>query len=330
MLARRTPRSFFLLIAVLATLGLLAAACGSSGTASGSGGSGSGGSGGSGSGSGAKGHLTVANAGFTESEVLSQAYAALLDHAGYSVNVKTVKSSEIFTPSLRKGQVEAAPEYVATYAYQLDAIVHHKKLGDVASPSLSKSYAALQKLAGKLGLTALKPTKAVDKNAFAVRKDFARKHHLTTLSDLGKSGVPVTIAGPAECKTRSNCIPGLKKTYGIDVKGLDTFPFDSTQAKKAVQGGSDDVAEVSTTDATVSDVGLVILTDDKKLQNADNLFPIANTKSLTPTVKKTLNRLVPVLTTQDLAQMNKKVDVAREKPADVARSYLKSNGLLSD
>jgi osmoprotectant transport system substrate-binding protein len=305
------------LVAGVAATGILAAACGSSGTTVDN------------KAVPSKGHLTVANAGFTESEVLSQAYAQLLRHAGYSVNVKTVKSSEIFTPSLQKGQVDAAPEYVATYADQLDAIVNHKKLGDVASPSLSKSYAALTKLAGKLGLTALKPTKAVDKNAFAVRKDFAKKHHLKTLSDLGKSGVPVTIAGPAECKTRSNCIPGLKKTYGINVKGLDTFPFDSSQAKKAAQSGSDDVAEVSTTDATVGDFDLVILKDDKKLQNADNLFPIVNTKSLTPTIKKALNKLVPVLTTHDLGELNKKVDVQRKKPATVAHDYLQSKGLIS-
>jgi osmoprotectant transport system substrate-binding protein len=311
------------LVAALAAVGLLAAACGSSS-------SGQTQPGQHGNASSAKGHLTVANAGFTESEVLSQAYADLLRNAGYSVNVKTVKSSEIFTPSLRKGKVDVAPEYVATYADQLDAIVHHKKLGNVASPSLSKSYAALQKLAGKLGLTALKPTKAVDQNAFAVRKDFAKKHHLTTLSDLGKSGVPVSIAGPSECKTRSNCVPGLQKTYGITVKGLDPFPFDSTQAKKAVQSGSDDVAEVSTTDATVADFDLVILKDNKNLENADNLFPIANSKSLTPTIKKALNKLVPVLTTQDLGQLNKKVDVQRKKPADVAKQYLQSKGLLSD
>ncbi len=321
---RRARRAPVLLVAGLAAVAIAAAACGSSGTGQTQPNQ-SGQSGGHKS----KGHLTVANAGFTESQVLSQAYAQLLRGAGYKVNVKTVKSSEIFTPALRKGQVNVAPEYVATYADQLDAIVNHKKLGDVASPSLSKSYAALQKLAGKLGLTALKPSKAVDQNAFAVRKSFAKKHHLKTLSDLGKSGVSVTVAGPAECKTRSNCIPGLEKKYGIKVDGLDTFPFDSSQAKKAVSDGTDDVAEVSTTDATVGDAGLVILKDDKKLENADNLFPIANTKSLTPTIKKTLNKFSSVITTKELGELNKKVDTERMKPADVAKTYLKNKGLLS-
>ncbi|WP_462183982.1 glycine betaine ABC transporter substrate-binding protein, partial [Frankia sp. AgKG'84/4] len=76
------------------------------------------------------------------------------------------------------------------------------------------------------------------------------------------------------------------------------------------------------------DYDLVTLTDDKKLQNADNLVPIVNTKSLTPKISAALNALAPVLTTTDLAELNKKVDAQREKPSDVARDFLKDKGLL--
>ncbi|CAO5256416.1 hypothetical protein FAGKG844_770001 [Frankia sp. AgKG'84/4] len=35
-----------------------------------------------------------------------------------------------------------------------------------------------------------------------------------------------------------------------------------------------------------------------------------------------------MLTTTDLAELNKKVDAQREKPSDVARDFLKDKGLL--
>ena len=90
------------------------------------------------------------------------------------------------------------------------------------------------------------------------------------------------------------------------------------------------MALVLTTDATVADAKLVILTDDKGLQNADNLLPIVNSKTLAanPQIATNLNKLAAVLTTDDLAQMNKKVDSLRQRPQDVATAYLKSKALL--
>ncbi|HEY2175908.1 MAG TPA: ABC transporter substrate-binding protein [Mycobacteriales bacterium] len=304
----------------MAMLAVLVAACG--GTASQN-------SGGVNRSSGSKGSLTVADAGFTESEVLANMYADVLAKAGYKTNETSVKSSEIFQSSLEKGDVAVVPEYVATYADQLNRIINGANAPSVASPDLQKTYAQLKTLAAKRGLTPLTPSKAVDQNAFAVSKKFAKAHHLTTLTDLGKSGIPVKIASGPECATRPYCIPGLKKTYGIKVSGIDPLGVDTAQGKEAVAKGADQLALVLTTDATVDDAGLVVLTDDKHLQNADYLVPIVNTKKLTPLIKTTLNKVSATLTTAELAQLNKQVDVGQQKPGVVASNYLKSKGLIS-
>jgi osmoprotectant transport system substrate-binding protein len=304
----------------MAAFAVLVAACG--GTASQN-------SGGVNRSSGSKGSLTVADAGFTESEVLANMYADVLAKAGYKTNETSVKSSEIFQSSLEKGDVAVVPEYVATYADQLNRIINGANAASVASPDLQKTYAQLKTLAAKRGLTPLTPSKAVDQNAFAVSKKFAKAHHLTTLTDLGKSGIPVKIASGPECATRPYCIPGLKKTYGIKVSGIDPLGVDTAQGKEAVAKGADQLALVLTTDATVDDAGLVVLTDDKHLQNADYLVPIVNTKKLTPLIKTTLNKVSATLTTEELAQLNKQVDVGQQKPGVVASNYLKSKGLIS-
>jgi osmoprotectant transport system substrate-binding protein len=261
---------------------------------------------------------------------MAQMYADLLAKAGYKTKVTDVASTEIFESSLEKGQIDVVPEYVATYADFLNTAINGTNASSVASPDLQKSLTALKGLAQKKGLSVLEPTKAVDQNAFAVSKKFADQHHLKTLSDLGKSGIPVTIAAGAECKTRPFCQPGLEKTYGIKVKGIDKLGVDTIESKKAVQSGKDEMALVLTTDATVADFDLVVLQDDKHLQNADYLVPVVNSATLqkNPAIAATLNKLAPVLTTEDLAQMNKQVDSERQKPADVAESYLKNKGLI--
>jgi osmoprotectant transport system substrate-binding protein len=105
--------------------------------------------------------------------------------------------------------------------------------------------------------------------------------------------------------------------------------FGSPQTKKAVTDGKAQLGLVGTTDGTLDQLGLVLLEDDKKLQLADNLVPVANAASADkPEVSGALNPLSAVLTTEDLAAMNLKVDGERQKPEDVAKEYLTSKRLL--
>jgi osmoprotectant transport system substrate-binding protein len=278
----------------------------------------------------ASGSLTVGAAGFTESNVLAQMYADLLDKAGFDVSVKQVSSSEIFQSSLEKGKIAVVPEYAATYADSLQTLETGTQTPNAASPSLAKTVKNLKKYETKRGLANLDPSKAVDQNAFAVTKTFADAHHLTTLSDLGTSGVSVKLGAPAECSSRPFCQPGLEQTYGIKISGLQPFDFDSLQVKQAIKTDKVQLGEVSTTDATLPQLGLVVLTDDKNLQNADNLIPIVNADQLSkhPEIATAINPLASVLTTADLGNLDKQIDGERQTVEDVAKNYLTSKGLL--
>ncbi|KMO95991.1 ABC transporter substrate-binding protein [Streptomyces roseus] len=284
----------------------------------------------SGSGS-AKGKIVIGAAGFTESNVLAELYAQVLADAGYSTSVTTVNNRELYEPSLEKGEIDVVPEYAATLAEFLNAKVNGPKAPEekpVASSDVAATVAGLEKLAGPLGLKALPAGPAVDQNAFAVSKEFAQKNNLKTLSDLGKSGLKVKIAAGDECAVRPFCAPGLKKTYGIDVSGIDPKGVGTPQAKQAVKDGVDQLALTTTTDATLDTFGLVLLEDDKKLQNADNVLPVVNARDAgSPEIAAALDKLTKVLTTADLVELNKKVDAQREKPADAAKAYLKAKGL---
>lgn len=273
--------------------------------------------------------LVVGSAGFTESDLLAQMYALLLEAAGYGTKILSVTNRELYEPALENGQIDVVPEYAATFADWLNAKVNGADAPTVGSPDLATTMTALRALAAPRGLTVLDPGRAVDQNAFAVTAAYAAEHGLKTLSDLGAARLPVRLAAGDECVRRPYCAPGLAKVYGIEVTAVDPKGVGTTQAKQAVQSGQDQLVLTTTTDATLDDFGLVLLADDKNLQNADHIVPVVNrARAGSARVTEALDRLNTVLTTADLAELNERVDSRRRLPEDVARNYLAGKGLI--
>ncbi|NEA74197.1 ABC transporter substrate-binding protein [Streptomyces sp. SID13588] len=277
-----------------------------------------------------KGALVIGSAGFTESTVLAELYAQVLKNAGYPTSVQTLKNRELYEPALEKGQIDIVPEYAATLAEYFNTKANGPKAAPVASADVVTTVKALTTFAEPKGLKVLDAGPAIDQNAFAVNKDFAAEHKLKTLSDLGAAKVPVKLAAGDECPDRPFCSPGLKSKYGINITGIDPKGVGTVQSKQAVKDGTDQLVLTTTTDATLDQFNLVLLEDDKKLQNADNLLPVVNARDAgSADIATVLGKLTKALTTADLTDLNQKVDAERQKPADVAAAYLKSKGLVT-
>lgn len=273
--------------------------------------------------------LTIGSAGFTESDLLAQMYALLLGRAGYRTQILSVTNRELYEPALESGQIDVVPEYAATFADWLNAKDNGADARTVGAPDLAATMKVLRELAAKRGLDVLRPGRAVDQNAYAVTAAYARKHRLRTLSDLGRAKLPVRLAAGDECVQRAYCAPGLKKTYGIRLTGIDPKGLGTTPSKRAVRNGQDQMVVTTTTDGTLKEFGLVILADDKHLQNADHIVPVVNrSRAGGARVRGALDQLNTVLTTKDLASLNEQVDSWRRLPEDVARNYLRAKKLI--
>ncbi|GAA0378579.1 glycine betaine ABC transporter substrate-binding protein [Micromonospora gifhornensis] len=79
--------------------------------------------------------------------------------------------------------------------------------------------------------------------------------------------------------------------------------------------------------APVAGEQLIALTDDKALQNADNIIPAINTKVATPQLVAALDKVSAVLDTPKLVQLNKAVDVDRKSAQAAAQEFSDANGL---
>lgn len=76
---------------------------------------------------------------------------------------------------------------------------------------------------------------------------------------------------------------------------------------------------------------LVVLTDDKGLQNSDNIIPAVNKAAATnsPKIIDLLNSVSAVLDTPTLISLNKSVDIDRQTSSDVAKQFVEDKNLAA-
>lgn len=299
------------LVAGLAALSTLAAACGSS-NSSGGGGSTS------------KGTITIGGFNFPESSILAELYGQALVHDGYTVNYKLLLGTrEVVAPALKSGQIDIYPGYAATDLEYWD------QSKGLANGDVTQTASNLNQYLAQSNLVALTPSAAVDQNAFAMTKANAQHFNVTKLSDLAAIGGQLVLGAGPECPSRPYCLPGLQTTYGIHFKDFKALDTDGPATRAAFKNNSIQVGLVFSSDGDLNANNLVVLEDDKHLEAADNVVPILRQSIATDEVKKVLNNVDSHLTTADLVTMNSQVSIQHQDADAVAQAYLQQHSYFS-
>ena len=110
-----------------------------------------------------------------------------------------------------------------------------------------------------------------------------------------------------------------------------SHPACSTDIATSLNDSAIDVAQVCTTQPEISTMNLVLLTDDKHLQPAQNMVPIA-AKALADAAPAdfaaTLNAIQAKRTTDALGKLGAAINVNHQDIAQAAKQFLKDSGLL--
>ncbi|MEX2659310.1 MAG: ABC transporter substrate-binding protein [Acidimicrobiales bacterium] len=306
--------------AIVAALALLASACADSGDDTNTGDDASGGGPGTCVEMGAEGELTVGSTDVSEQTLVAEIYIQCLEAAGVDVDTRlNIGSREIVLPALEAGDIDLYPEYVGT-ALTI--------LGGDPTPDLDETMEALRPLFAEKGVTVLEPSPAENKNGFAVTQETADEHDLEKLSDLAGVAGELSFGAEPECSERPLCLPGLKDTYGLEFAKVEHLDSGGPLTKDALENGSIDVGLVFTSDGAVAARGFVVLEDDKDLQPVENLVPVIRDDAVNPDIEALLNAISAALTTEELSELNKLVDVDEEDPADAATVWLEENGFI--
>lgn len=267
-----------------------------------------------------KGTVTVGSDSFAEAQIVGEMYAQVLENAGYTVERQLdIESREVRLPAMEDGQIDIAPEYLASLLSVLDP---------KATPTSDPEEVAreLEPLLAEKGLETLEPSDVVDTNAFVVTQETADKHDLTTTSDLAGVAGDMVLGAPAECPKRPFCIPGLKEVYGVEFGDFKPLEYGATVT--ALEGGAIDVGLLFSTDGTIADKGFVVLEDDKGLQAADNITPLVRSEILDGEIAELLNEVSAAITEEEITELNKRANVDVEDAADLAEEFLTDKGLI--
>jgi osmoprotectant transport system substrate-binding protein len=204
--------------------------------------------------SGGSGTIAVGGSNFTESTVLANVYADVLNAAGFTATVQAVGNRELYLPALEKGDIQVFPEYLSTATEFLNKAANGASATPVASGDVDATVTGLTPLAEAAGLTFGTPSEAADQNAFAVTKAFADKLGVTTLSDLTAAcgDGSLVLTGPPECPERPFCQPGLEDTYGLSFASFEGTDAGGPLAKAAIQQGKASIGLVFSSDGALA------------------------------------------------------------------------------
>jgi osmoprotectant transport system substrate-binding protein len=260
---------------------------------------------------------------FTEQYVLGELYAQALRAKGFTIVLKeNVGSSEIVDRALADGVIDIYPEYIGVIAQELAQ-------SDVRPKSAAETYRRAKAYEEKRGFTILERTPGFDADANVVKPALARRFGLKSTADLAKLS-RFRYGGPPENATRFQGAVGMRQVYGLDKLKFVPIAIESRYA--ALDKGRIDVAAGFTTDGQLAHKDrYVSLTDPKGIFGFQNIVPVVSRKVLAtqgPEFAATLDAVSAKLTNDALQTMNAAVDLSHQKPAAVARAFLRGNGLL--
>jgi osmoprotectant transport system substrate-binding protein len=270
--------------------------------------------------------LTVGSKNFTEQIILGEIYAQALEAAGYDVSTDlNLGDEQVALKALEEGEISGYPEYTST---ALTSFFGYKP-EDVPSDPQQAFEESASDFAEK-GLVSHPPTPFSSANGVGLLADRAQELGVTTISDLEGKSQDLDLYGSPECRQRIDCLVGLEENYGLEFKSFT--PIDIGLRYEVLDKGDADLSILFTTDAQlfVSE-DYTVLEDDKGVLPAGNVIFVASLDAAEEAGSDfgaTIQNVQQELTLEVMQELNARVDIDKEEPADVAAQYLQEFGYI--
>lgn len=271
--------------------------------------------------------LTIGSKNFTEQIVLGEIYAQALEAAGYTVEKDlNLGSEQIALQALESGEVDAYPEYTST------ALTSFFDLPAQDVPKdPEQAYIDTRTALADMDLTAFPPTPFTSANAVGLLTSKAEELGVSTVTDLEGISQDLTLNGSPECRQRVDCLVGLQRDYGLKFKQFR--PIDIGLRYEVLDDGSADLSILFTTDAQLADEGdkYTILEDDENVFPPGNVMMIARQEAVDEAgddFEATIVNVQGGLTEEVMQELNARVDIDKQTPAETAAQYLRESGYI--
>ena len=259
-----------------------------------------------------------------EPEILINMYKELIE-ANSDIKVKLEpnfgKTSFLYE-ALKNKQIDIYPEFSGTITSSL-----LKNQVQVSNDPLEVYEAAREGILNQDKLVYLKPMEYQNTYALAVKKDYANKYDLKTISDLSKVEDSAVAGFTLEFNDRDDGNKGLKSLYKLE---LNVKTLEPNLRYQAINGGNVQIVDAYSTDSELIEYDLVVLEDDKQLFPPYQGAPLMRKDTLEkyPELEEILNKLAGQISAEEMSRMNYQVKVDKRSASEVAHEYLVNKGLV--
>lgn len=259
-----------------------------------------------------------------EPEILINMYKELIE-ANSDIKVKLEpnfgKTSFLYE-ALKNKQIDIYPEFSGTITSSL-----LKNQVQVSNDPLEVYEAAKEGILDQDKLVYLKPMEYQNTYALAVKKDYANKYDLKTISDLSKVEDSAVAGFTLEFNDRDDGNKGLKSLYKLE---LNVKTLEPNLRYQAINGGNVQIVDAYSTDSELIEYDLLVLEDDKQLFPPYQGAPLMRKDTLEkyPELEEILNKLAGQISAEEMSRMNYQVKVDKRSASEVAHEYLVNKGLI--
>ncbi|MGA5462750.1 ABC transporter substrate-binding protein [Mycobacterium sp. NPDC050041] len=266
--------------------------------------------------------IAVGSADFTESKILAEIYAQVLETNGFTVRKQMgIGSREVYIPAVQDHSIDLIPEYTGNLLQYFD------KEAEVTTPD-AVVLGLLRALPGDLSI--LNPAPAEDKDTVAVSEATAQRWNLKTIADLATHSPEVKMGGPSEWQTRKEGLPGLDAKYGLKIAPGNFLSINDgggPATVRALTDGTVTAANIFSTSPAIEQNNLVVLEDPKNNFLAANVVPLVASQKMSNDLKTVLDAVSAKLTTKGLIELNGSVEGNQGvDPDEAAEKWLGDNG----
>lgn len=268
----------------------------------------------------AQARVVVGSKDFTESALLAEIVAQMLEARGVSVERRFELGGNLPHEALVSGTLDLYPEYTGT---SFTAILHHAPVSDPRAvyEQVKQDYAS------KFKVEVSEPLGFENTFAILVRGDEARRLNLKTISD-ATSHAPRWRAGfGQDFMSRADGYPGFAKTYGLKFREVREMDLSLTYI--ALSSNQVDLIAANSTEGRIATLDLVQLIDDRRYFPPYEAVYLVRQDSLArvPALRETLAKLANAISTDEMRRLNFEIDGKKRNPREVVQEWIGAKGL---
>jgi osmoprotectant transport system permease protein len=257
---------------------------------------------------------------FTESAILAEIVAQILEARGVGVQRQFELGGNLPHDALLAGRLDLYPEYTGT---SYTAILKHAPITD---PRLVYEQVK-QEYAQKFDLVVSEPLGFDNTFAILVRGAEARQLGLKTISDAVPHARSWRAGFGQDFMSRADGYPGFVKAYGLKF-AEQPREMDLSLTYIALASGQVDLIVGNSTEGRIAALDLVQLEDDRHYFPPYEAVYIVRRDSLAsvPALNEVLAKLANAIPTEEMRQLNYEVDANKRGRAEVVREWIKRKG----